>query len=77
MNKYDKKRKYCKGCTENFYNDNNPHGIKECWHLTKSMVVWKKIVGLWQTPPWKQKASRVLDCQHIKGSVMIDPKRTY
>ncbi len=77
MNKYDKKRKYCRSCTENFYNGNNPHNIKECWHLSAAKVVWRKIVGLWQKPPWKQKAERVLDCQHIKGQVMIDPKQTH
>jgi len=73
---YDKRRKYCVKCTENFYNGNNPHGIKECWHLKTARVVWKKKVGLWQKPPWKQKAERVLDCQHERQTVMVDPHIT-
>ena len=29
---YEKLR-YCRSCVDNFYNDNNPYGIKKCWHL--------------------------------------------
>jgi len=71
MRDSDKKRKYCVKCKDNFYNHRG--GGKTCWHLPDSKVVWKKVVGLWWKPPWRQKAERVLDCQHIKGYVMIPP----
>lgn len=77
MNKYDKKRKYCIKCTENFYNGNNPYGIKECWYLSNAKVVQQKIVPLDQSPPWKQKASRVLSCQRIEGCALVSPDREH
>lgn len=56
------KKQYCKGCKDNFYNGNNPYGIKECWNLKDAKVVKRKEVHINQRPPWKQKAIKVLDC---------------
>ena len=69
MNKYEKRRKYCSGCEDNFYNGNNPHDIQECWNLRDAEVVWRKKIHVDQRPPWPQKPVRVLDCYRQKGYV--------
>lgn len=28
----------CRGCEDNFYNGNNPLGVKECWAFKKAVV---------------------------------------
>ena len=67
MTKVEKQRKYCPGCRDNFYNGNNNIGVKECWALESSKVVFRKFVHVDQRPPWKQKAVRTLDCCHRDG----------
>lgn len=37
------KLKYCIGCRDNFYNGNNPYGIKECWLLKSARLKWREI----------------------------------
>jgi len=69
-----KKLEYCKGCRENYYNSNNPHGIKCCWSFEKAKVVWRKLVHLDDRPPWNHKAQRVLNCYKKPRYVSIDPK---
>jgi len=61
----------CEGCEDNFYNGNNPYGIKECWSFETSKLVWKKQVHISQRPPWKQKPIKVPDCYHIKQYVFV------
>ena len=34
-------RQLCAGCEDDFYNDHNPHGVKECWHFKTAQVVTK------------------------------------
>lgn len=58
------KLKYCRGCTSDFYNGNNKHGIKECWCLKTAKLV-KRYKIYWWTP--MDKASnftevKVLSC---------------
>ena len=71
-----KKTDRCQGCRDNFYNDNNPYGIKECWNLKDAKVVWKKCVPYTLVPPWTMKAERVLSCYRQSGYAYIDPDRT-
>lgn len=71
-----KKRKHCTGCEQNFYNGNNPYGVKECWSLADAKMVSKKKVHIAQMPPWTQKPIKVLLCYRQKGYVFIDGKRT-
>ena len=28
----------CAGCRDDFYNDHNPHGVKECWMFKQATV---------------------------------------
>lgn len=71
-----KKSDRCQGCRDNFYNGNNPHGIKECWSLKDAKVVWKKLVPIDLVPPWNMKAERVLSCYRRPGFVAVDPHVT-
>jgi hypothetical protein len=70
-------QKHCRGCHDDFYNGHNDLGVVECWHLKKAKIVWKKRVGMWQLPPWKQKAVRVPDCKHEDGYVFVGPKHEH
>ena len=71
------KMKMCSGCRNNFYNGNNPHGIKECWSLKDAKVVRKKAVPTHQVPPWNQKPVRVLSCYHRQGVIYVNPDVTH
>lgn len=73
----NRKRAMCGGCTENFYNGNNPHGIQECWNLKSAKIVMKKIVHLSQVPPWKQAPVKTLSCHRKEGYVTVGPKQEY
>lgn len=77
MTKDEKKRKYCPGCRNNFYNGNNPYGVQECWSLPSAKVVWRKRVHINQRPPWNQKPQRVLDCYHERGYVYVGADQTH
>ena len=68
---------YCSGCHSDFYNGNNPMGIKECWSLSAAKLVLKKKVPLSQDPPWKQSPIKVLDCCRYDGYVLVGPKEEY
>ena len=63
------KRKHCAGCRNDFYNGNNPHGVKECWSLKGAKVVTRYRIGWWVEP---RSAScftkvRTLDCHRAPG----------
>ncbi len=65
------KLKLCTGCHSDFYNGNNPMGIKECWSLEEAKPVLKKKVPMDQAPPWKQPPITVLSCCHYDGYVLV------
>lgn len=67
-----KRRKYCGGCRNDFYNGNNSMGVLQCWHLTAAKAVRKKEVHIDQRPPWKQKAKWFLDCYSAKRYVYVN-----
>ena len=72
-----KDTKHCIGCENNFYNGNNPYGIKECWSLKTAKLIMRKQVNINQVPPWKQEPTKVLSCYHKKGYVFINGDREY
>lgn len=76
MNKHEKREKYCSSCRDNFYNGNNDIGVKECWCLENSKVVFRKLVHRDARPPWNQKAVRVLDCYHRENYITLKPEIT-
>ena len=75
MTKAQKRRKYCPGCHNDFYNGNNNLGVKECWMLEDAKVVWKKEVHVDQVPPWNQKARRFLNCYRKQRYAYFNPNQ--
>lgn len=61
----------CAGCQENFYNGNNPMGIKVCWNLEDSKVVRRKFVPMSMRPPWDLPSEKTRDCHRRKGYVAV------
>jgi hypothetical protein len=70
------KLKMCSGCRNNFYNGNNPYGVKRCWSLDNAEVVKRKRVHINQVPPWTQEPIKVLSCFHQQGYVFVNPNAT-
>ncbi len=70
------KKKYCEGCNDDFYNNKNPLGVEECWHLESAKLVLKRKVGLNEVPPWNSKPIKVLDCFRQKGFIFVDKNIT-
>lgn len=68
-------KKDCEGCRNDFYNGNNPMGVKECWSFKTAKIVWSKEVHIDQVPPWNQKAKRLPDCYHADRYVYIKPDK--
>lgn len=69
---------YCIGCENNFYNNGGVNGMtKECWSLKNAKLIMRKKVHIDQTPPWKQKPSKVLSCYHQKRCVFIEGDGQY
>lgn len=65
--------KCCEGCRNDFYNGNNPHGVKECWSLKTAKPVQRVRVHLDQRPPWTQKPVWVPDCYNEDRYIYVDP----
>jgi hypothetical protein len=61
----------CLGCENNFYNGNNPYGVKRCWSFATAKVVSKRRVPIWMTPPWTMPPEPMLSCRKDKGYAMI------
>lgn len=40
-------KKHCVGCDNNFYNGNNPLGIKECTHFKDAKLIFRYRIGWW------------------------------
>ncbi len=72
----NKKRKHCVGCEQDFYNGNNPYGVKECWSLDNAKMESRKKVPMNQRPPWTQSPREVLSCFQQKGYVFVEGNRT-
>ncbi len=70
-----KTTEHCEGCRNNFYNGNNPLGVKRCWNLDSAKLVKRLVIGVWQSPPYDLKATRkVLNCYQPNGSVCVQPE---
>lgn len=68
-------RKHCVGCEDNFYNGNNPYGIKSCWGLESAKVILRKQVSIDQRPPWDQKPVELPSCYHKKRYIFVKPEQ--
>lgn len=75
----------CRGCEDDFYNNRNPHGVKQCWSLESAELVTRWRLGVWTQPTVRGAFTevRVFDCRREKGFVFykelpafaIDPVR--
>lgn len=62
-------KKHCSGCIDNFYNGNNPYGVKECWSLKDAKLVTRIAIGHWESPPYlNKKKLKVPACWQGEGS---------
>lgn len=65
----------CVGCTDNFYNGNNPFNIQECWSLKSAQLVQRIRIGVWQSPPYDPTSTiEVYHCRKEKGNCLIKPE---
>lgn len=59
---------HCQGCHNNFYNGDNPLGVRECWSYRRAKLVLRIPIGHWERPPYKnKKKTRVPDCWYGRG----------
>lgn len=64
---------HCEGCENNFYNGNNPYGVKECWSFKSAKLVERIRIGVWQNPPYSKNTVLVPACKHEKGKCLVKP----
>ena len=73
-----KSREHCAGCDQNFYNGNNPHGVKECWSLRTAKVVTRFKQPWWEAWPFgSARKVRTYDCHTETGKygfAKVDPR---
>jgi len=63
----------CLGCTEDFYNDKNPLGVKECWLFKDAKVITRYRIGMWDGMGERRhyhKEKRP-NCYRVKGAVFV------
>lgn len=65
--------KHCSGCRNDFYNGNNPMGVKECWSLKDAQLILRKEVSVDQRPPWNQAPQRLPNCYSRPRFVYVKP----
>ena len=65
-----KDKRFCVGCDDNFYNGNNPMGIKGCWSFKTARVVMKYQIGWWTPQDKKDNFKKVTthSCYTRRGS---------
>lgn len=63
------KLRHCVGCRDNFYNDNNPMGVKRCWGLKTAKLVTRYRIGTWTQPTQKGAFTeeRKFNCYHYNS----------
>jgi hypothetical protein len=67
--------KHCSGCRNNFYNGNNPMGIKECWSLKSAKLVKRLLIPVDMPPPYTGMPKRTVpDCYHVERYVTVKPE---
>jgi hypothetical protein len=65
----------CFGCEDNFYNGENPLGVKECWHLKSARLEHRVIVPSDLRPPWKMPGQLLPNCYRRHGCVVLSEKQ--
>jgi hypothetical protein len=61
-----KSKAMCRGCYNDFYNQNREEG---CWSFASATIVHRVQVGTWEPPPYSPKRKQnVLSCFHCTVS---------
>lgn len=68
-----KSKAMCAGCEDDFYNDKNPYGVKECWSYKTAEVKPRVQIHVDQPPPYRQKPQKMLSCYRVKRCVFVSP----
>jgi hypothetical protein len=73
MAKVKKDKTHCIGCTENFYNGNNPYDIKECWNFKsgKMQTRYRICNSTPMTNIYGFLEVVVMSCRHEKGYSLL------
>lgn len=61
--------KHCRGCEDDFYNGQNPMGVRECWMLKSAKLVTRYRIGTWTQPTQSGAFTkvRVYSCRKESG----------
>ena len=62
----------CYNCDDDFYNNYNVSGVKECQYFKSAKLIKRKKVPLNQRPPWTQKAYLCPSCYRQKGFIFVN-----
>lgn len=65
--------KHCSGCYNDFYNDNNPYGIKKCWLRDEAQLEPRLLIHVDQAPPYHQKPTMRPTCYKAQRFVTVKP----
>lgn len=67
---------HCPSCIDDFYNGHNQFGIEECIHLKSAKLVWGKVVGIWERPPYdKTRKEKKPNCWRKKGVIFLKEEK--
>lgn len=64
----------CSGCRDNFYNGNNPYGVKQCWRYPSAKVAKRMLIPIQMRPPYTFPPKWVLSCYKPNGYSNVEPK---
>ena len=65
--------KHCEGCRDDFYNGNNPYGVKECWHLKTATLAPRLLIHFDRMPPYREKPQMRPTCYHAERHATVKP----
>ncbi len=69
-------KSHCIGCTDDFYNGNNPLGVKECWLLAKAELAPRILIPIDLAPPYKHlKVEQLPKCYKKQRYDSVSPDR--
>lgn len=68
---------YCMGCEDDFYNEHNDLGVKECWNLRRVKLIFRKEVHINDVPPWNHTPRLRPHCYHKKQYVYVGADQTH
>lgn len=70
------KMKSCSGCTEDFYNDKNPYGVKMCWSLPTAQIQTRHRISM--DAPMHRRSNyqevQVFNCRRERGCIFLTPE---